>query len=258
MFPPVDPHAIREFLLSAAAAWAAWRLISLGLGQRFRGVLTYVGLFAAIEFAFSILDIRSSLYFLVYFFMRPVLCTCAVVAVRELLAVMFLEYPGIKTVGRWAMYAGILLSAGFSIAITTLIWTVGAAGRKKWALFYLDIGERSIVMTLVVVILVILFVLSRYPLHLGKNTVATCVFFGVFFLCQSAQLFAASIAPDLFNAAADWVADSSMALCLGGWALTLRPEEAPSRQAAFSSPAEDGLLRQLDAFNKVLVRATGR
>lgn len=258
MFLAVDPHAIREFLMSAAAASAAWRLISLGLGDRFRAVLTYVGLLAVIEFAFSILDIRSTLYFWVYFLMRPVLCVCAVYAVRELLTVMFREYPGIETVGRWAMYAGILVSAGFSLAITKIFWRVGAAGGSSWGLFYLGIGERSVVITLVIVILAILFALSRYPLHLGKNTLLTCAFFSVLFLSQAAQIFVANISPLLFNHVADWVTDISITLCLAGWAMLLRPQKSQIARVAFSNPAEDDLLRQLDAFNKILTRATGR
>lgn len=244
--------------MSAAAAWAAWRLISLGLARRFRAVLAYVGFLAGSELAFSVLDIRSLTYFWLYVFVRPVLCACAVFAVRELLTVMFLEYPGIKTVGRWAMYAGILLSAGFSVAITKLIWSVGAAGRKTWTLFYLEIGERSIALTLVVVILAILFALSRFPLHLGKNTRLTCAFFGVLFLSQAAQLFAATMTRLLFSHAADWITDGFMTLCLGAWALALRPGEAPTAQIVFSSPGEEDLLHRLDAFNKILSRAAGR
>ncbi len=258
MFAPIDPHAIREFLLSAAAASAAWRLISLGLGDRFRAVLTYVGLLSGIEFAFSILDNRSVPYFLIYFFIQPVLCVCAVYAVRELLTVMFREYPGIKTVGRWAMYAGILVSAGLTLTITKLFWRVGAAGRPKWGLFYLGIGERSVAVALVVVIAAILFTLSRYPLHLDKNTLLTCAFFSVLFLSQAAQIFVAGMSTLLFNHTANWVADILMTLCLAVWAMLLRPEKAPVARVSFPSPAEDDLLRQLDAFNKLLTRATGR
>lgn len=182
----------------------------------------------------------------------------SILVVREILTAMFDNYPGIRTVGRWAMYVGIATSAGASLALTKFFWNTGASGRHKWGLFYLEVIQRSIVFSLVVVILAILFVLSKYPLHLGRNTYVSCVAFSALFLSEAARLLLDSTARVLHIDFVDQIESVFIALCLGSWAFLLRPEPVPAARVAFSTPQEDHLLQQLDSLNRLMSRAAKR
>jgi hypothetical protein len=175
-----------------------------------------------------------------------------------LLTLTFDNYPGIRTVGRWALYAGIALSVGTSLAMTRFFWNTGAKGRQKWGLFYFEITQRSIVFSLVVVIVAILFVLSKYPLHLGRNTYVSCAFFSALFLSEAATLLLDSTTRVLHNDLVDLIESIFIALCLGSWAFMLRPAVAPIARVAFSTPQEDHLLQQLDSLNQLMSRAAKR
>ena len=254
----MDPTAASEFLQSVAAASAGGRLIRLGLGRQFPAFLGYVIFIAILTFAYGTMDRYSKLYFWTYVAIGPLENIFSILVVRELLTLMFDHYPGIRTVGRWAMYAGLAISAGASLALTKFFWNTGAKGRQKWGLFYFEVTQRSIVFSLVVVIVAILFVLSKYPLRLGRNTYVSCAFFSALFLSEAARLLLDSTARVLHIDFVDQAESVFIALCLGSWALMLQPKAVPVARIAVSTPREDHLLQQLDSLNQLMSRAAKR
>jgi hypothetical protein len=200
----------------------------------------------------------SKSYFWTYVAIGPFENIFSILVVRELLTMMFHNYPGIRTVVRWAMYLGIVLSTGASVALTRFFWNTGAGHRTKWGLLYFEVAQRSIVFSLAVVIVAILFVLSKYPLHLGRNTYFSCAFFSALFLSDAVRLLIDGMTRALYTDFVDWTASAFIALCLGSWALLLRPEPVPVKRIAFSTPQEDHLLRQLDSLNQLMSRAAKR
>jgi hypothetical protein len=254
----MDPNAATEYLQSIAASAAAGRLIYLGLGRRFPALLAYAFFVAVLNFAFGAIDRYSKLYFWTYIAIGPLENIFSILVVRELLNVMFEHYPGIRTVVRWALYLGIVLSTGTSVALTKLFWNTGARHRTKWRLLYFEVVQRSIVFTLVVVIIAILFVLSKYPLRLSRNTYLSYAFFSGLFLTEAVRLLIDGMTRALYTDLVDWTASVTIALCLGSWAFLLRPEPAPAARVAFSTPREDQLLHQLDSLNQIMSRAARR
>ncbi len=230
----------------------------LGLARQFPALLGYFLFVAVLESAWAVMEQSSRIYFWTYVLIEPLEYIFSILVVRELLTLMFDNYPGIRTVGRWAMYTGIVLSAGTSLALTKFFWSTGAKGRHKWGLFYLESTQRSIVFSLVVVILAILFVLSKYPLHLGRNTYVSCGFFSALFLSEAVRLLLDSTARVLYNNFADRTESIFIALCLGTWAFMLQPAAAPVTRVAYSTPQEDHLLQQLDSLNRLMSRAAKR
>ncbi len=244
-----------EFVRATAATAASGRLLYLGLGRRFPALLGYL-LFTVLSSASSILiNTTSILYFWIYISLVPLDCIFSIFAVRELLMLTFDNYPGIRTIGRWAMYAGMGLSLAVSLVLTRMFWAVGATGRQKWGLFYFEVAQRSIVFSLAVVIIAIIFVLSKYPLRLERNTYVSCAFFSALFLSEAIDLFLEAQARLLFNRYAEWTADFVIALCLAGWAALLRPQTATVARVAFTDPQEDHLLQQLESLNRLMGRA---
>jgi hypothetical protein len=207
-----------------------------------------------IQFALGSFPLKSSTYFWLYLASLGVNWVIDIFVVREMFALALGEYPGIRTAGRWAMYGATAVSVTASLAITTFFWNGGARGRSN--LFYVEVVNRSVVFTLAVVVASILIFLSRYPLHLHRNTYISTSFFGAVLLSEAALMLVDSLSPHLYSDLVDRTQVSFVAACLVGWAVMLRPQTAgaPAR-VSFETPAEQQLLRQLESFNSLLSRS---
>ena len=127
----MDAHTATEFLQSAATTAAVGRLIYLRLAKHFRALTAYLILLAITNFLYAILVWTSVLYFYAYIFLVPLDCIFSIFAVRELFALVFDNYRGIRTVGRWSMYAGTAVAITTSVVLTRLSWDRGAQGRSQ-------------------------------------------------------------------------------------------------------------------------------
>jgi hypothetical protein len=254
------PHVATELSLAAAAASTGVRLIYLSLAKRFPALLAYLVLLAVINFDFGLQNPTSALYFWSYLVLEPLKCVFSIFAVRELFALTFIHYPGIRTVGRWVMYAGVALALGISLLLTGFFWSGAAGGRAHSHLFYLEVSQRSVVFTLAFVIVAILLFLSGYPLRLSRNTLVSGGFFSVLFLSEACQLLVDSLAPALHIHSVDWAGAVFVSASLIGWAalLTPEPQRAPAQIRFSRPPEEDHLLQQLTALNRLMTRAARR
>lgn len=249
--------SLPKLLEGTAASVAAARLFSLGLAKRQAALLTSLVLTAVVLFALASFPQASAPYFWLYIASVAVNWVVSVWVVREMFALSLEDYPGIRTVGRWAMYAATGISVTASLAVTGVFWNGGARGRSN--LFYVEVVNRSVVFTLAVIVASILVFLSRYPLHLHRNTYVSTSFFSAVFLSEAVEMLIDSFNPLLHSAWVDKTQVIFVALCFGGWALMLRSQTAgaPAR-VSFEKPAEQELLRQLESFNALLARAGRR
>jgi hypothetical protein len=252
----MDPNAATELIEASGAAAAVARLVYLKLAQRFRALFAYLVFLAAMEIGIGSLSQASKYYFWGYVALEPLECMFGIMAVRELLALTFNDYPGIRTVGRWVMYAGMALAVGISLFLAGFFWNNSASGRAHSHVYYFELSKRSIVFSLAFVIVTILIFLSKYPLHLSRNTLVSSAFFSILFLSEASRLLVDSLAPQLHNQYVDWTENIFTSLCLFGWAALLKPEsqQLPVR-IRFPSPREDHLLDQLNALNRLMTRA---
>lgn len=244
-----------ELIQATGAAVVAVQLIRLMLVKRFPALFGYLLLLVSMDLAFSGLDDRSNIYFYSYVLLEPLKSLLSILAVRELFALTFEKYPGIRTAGRWAMYAGLFLAVSISLAVSP--WTGGTHGSH--VLFYFEVAQRWVIFTLAITLGVILWSLSRYPLHLPANTLRSSLFFSSLFLCDAARLLIDSLMPNLHSPTVDTTQSVFSGLCLFAWASMLRPaEETLPAVVTFSTPREDYLLQQLTAFNRMMTRAARR
>jgi len=183
----------------------------------------------------------------------------SVLAVRELFALTFQSYPGVRSLTRWVMYGVMGLSLAVSLAITGMFWNGAATGRAHSHLFYVEVFVRSVVFGLAAVIIGNLLLLSKYPLHLSRNTLVCSAFFSAMFISQACGLLLDSLAPQLYDRYIDSVGEAFVIACLAGWAVMLKPEQAhvPS-QIRFATPQEDHLLHQLESLNQLMTRSARR
>jgi hypothetical protein len=254
----VNPQFATLIVESAAATFAVGRLVHFRLVHRFPALLGFLIFLALFTGLFAIVSHRTPAYFWMYVFYVLLRNVLSIVTVWELFALVFDDYPGIQTVGRWAMYAGIVLSVAASVAVARIFWQ-GGAGNRDAFLFYLEVLQRSVVFSLALVIATMLFVLSRYPLHLSRNTYLSSLFFSLLFLSDAARLLIDSLSPGLYNHYVDWSADAVIAALLGFWAVLLRPEpQADIPRVSPSGSEETHLLEQLDSLNAFLDSASHR
>jgi len=204
-------ESIAEFVQATAAAVAAARLLRLGLARRQRALFTFLLSNALSLFVLSSLPTNSALYFWVYIacnFLNPLI---AVYVVREMFGLTFDAYPGIRSAGRWTTYGLIGIAFAASVVVSVMSWGGGRHGGSN--LFYVEIVDRSVVMTLAVVILGILLFLSRYPLHLHRNTHVSTGFFSAVFLSEAAAMLIDNLSPRLYSYPTDLAQIAFGAVC---------------------------------------------
>ena len=252
----MDPNRIAEFVQSVAAGVAVGRLIQLKLAKRFPALLVWLCALALSHLTGALFPEGSDAYFWFYIFNVPVECVFAIIAVRELFALVFVDYPGIRSVGRWGMYLGILFATAGSLLMVSVFRPNSSDGSVH--LLYLEISQRSIVFSLAVVIATILFFLSRYPLHLGKNTYVSSAFFSALFLSDAVRLLIDSLSRQLYLPEVDQVESAFIVICLITWACMLHAESREPVAVTFSNPQEDHLLEQLASLNQMLGRTVRR
>ncbi len=249
------PHTAALLVEGTGALAAAGRLWWLGLARRFQALFGYLAFLAVGDLTASPLKSNSTAYYHAYLVIESLKCILGIFAVRELFTLIFENYPGIQTIGRWVMYTGIALSICMSTAIT--LWSGGPQRRPP--LFYVELCGRWIVFALAIVICSMLVCLSRYPLRLRTNTIIGSVLFSALFLSEACQLLIDSIAPHFYNHLVDWSESFIAGLCLSLWAVLLKRNDEPVlERVALPESREGHLLQQLNALNQVMARAARR
>lgn len=248
-----------ELMQAAGALAAAARLFYLNLARQFPALLTFLVFLAALDAGFAVEDGRSTVYFWSYIALEPVLSVLSILAVRELLALTLSDYAGIRSVARWTMYCAIGVSFVISLLVTEIFWSRGAAGRaNSQYIFDVELTKRSVVFSLAAVLVVVLFFLSRYPLHLPRNILVSSLCFSAYFLSEATRLALDSLTK-ITNRTVDLAQGGFIAVCLFGLAILLRKDgPKPIPQIHYSSPREEHLLQQLNALNDMMARAARR
>jgi hypothetical protein len=249
-----------DFLLiseAAAAAFAGARLLHFRLGRRFPALISYL-LIASLRAAIlSLVTEKSKTYLWVYLIASPVICCVAALAVREMFALIFRDYPGLRTAGRWALNAALGLSVIVSLLILRAPLPNESANSRR--LFYELVFERSITFSLATIIIILMIFLSRYPLRLDRNTYVASGFFSAMFLAQAAVRLIDSTTLRLLARYADYPEVGFTAFCFLGCGMMLRAASAPApMRVAANKPRETELLQQLESLNSILSRSARR
>jgi hypothetical protein len=254
----MHPLSLAEYLQAAGAALAAGRLLQLGFSRSQPALLAFLTFNSIYLIVLATFGPASNAYYTIYLVGTILYWVVSVVAVREMFALTFDGYPGIRTVGRWVLYAATALAIAVSVLITVAVRH--EYGHGKALLYWAEISNRSVVFTLAVIIAAIVRFLSHYPLHLGRNTYVSTTFFSAVFLSEAGMLVADGLTRSLYIVWVDVAQVVFAGVCFFGWALLLRPElAAPTPQRiSFESPAEHELLQQLDSLNRLLSRAGRR
>lgn len=247
----MDLNRLTSYLLAAAGVLAIYRLIRFRLHQHFPLLLAWLVISATESVLFGALGDTSIPYFWVYVILEPLSWLAAIAAAGELFALVFVAYPGIRTVGRWGLYAGITGATAVYILIASLFHRTSAHGSIH--LFYIETANRAMLLSVAIVILSIRVVISRYPIQYSANISSSTTFLCIVFLSEAGRLLIDSMMPFLLNHYVDGTEDVIRVAATVIWSLTLRSaDEAVRPPKPPRGAQEEHLLDQLKSVNDLL------
>lgn len=238
-----------------AGALVVGRLYWTGLHR------TYRFFFASLAFAVfrsaALLPFgpRYEIYYRIWVSTEPILWLSYVLVVFELYSLVLKRYHGIYSVGRMFFFVSVATST--IISALTVLPTMAGALAKRPLLYYYALAERGIVTSLAIFLLLLLVLVTWFPVPLSRNLLIHCSVYSVYF-------FANNVINLVWHIRAEevgyWIAMSKIGVALGCyfcWAFLLSPS-GEGRTASLHlgrSPAEEKrLLGHLEGLNATLLR----
>jgi hypothetical protein len=177
--------------------------------------------------------------------------------VLELYRLILERHKGLFTVGRWAMYLGIIVSVGLSV-LSLLPHIASAARQRSTVMPYLQAIDQGVNFSLAIFLLLVLFLLSLYPVSLSRNVLVHATVCTVLFLTSTLGVVLYRIFDLHLSTAIDLGLMGISSGCLLAWFFLLSPR---GEQARLSMPwmgpeEESRLLLHLDALNSTLLKAS--
>ena len=242
-------------LLSVSFLLLTVKLSLTGLVRRYRAFSAYL-LFRLIHTAVTLsLGTTSKLYFKFWVVTLPIAWVLWVLTVRELCGLVLENYQGLKTAGRWAMYLGTAVSVG--ISILAALPRIRPAQRSQ-ILVYLAPMDRGISLSLAIFLLLMMFLLSTYPVKLNRNILVHAALFTVFFLANTLSNLLHTLFGLKIPLALDMGLLAASGACAVAWLflLTSKGEEVQRSVIQFSAAQEERILYKLEALNTTLLKAS--
>lgn len=238
---------------AAAAGLTIARLLHFRMWRKFPALISYLLVIAIRASLLSLFPDGSPAYLRIYLIGSTLVCGAAALAVYEMFRLVFLDYPGLRTAGRWSVYTALAIA----LTITSLFLRRPGPGTPlSHLLFYELVFERSIMFGLALIVIILMIFLSRYPLHLGRNTYVASGFFSALLLAQALVRLVDTLSPLHYARFADYPEVAFTTLCLIGWGTMLRPAQTPEpHRPPADKRREAELLHQLESLNGILSRS---
>jgi hypothetical protein len=204
-------------------------------------------------------DTSSNSYLHYWVMTEPIAMAFYVLMVVELYRLVLEKYKGLYTIGRWAMYLCSTISV--TIAAIALIPRIRpTAPQVSKIMGYMLAGERGIVFSLAMFLILLLFFLTLFPVRLSRNVRVHALIYTVFFLSNTLALLLRALfgmkLADQVN-----VAFSIVSVCaVFAWLIFLRPEgeEVPGPALHLGKNYEERVLNGLSALNSTLLKVARR
>ncbi|MCS6953418.1 MAG: hypothetical protein RMK57_08440 [Bryobacterales bacterium] len=232
----------------------AWRLYGFGLHRRYPWFTTFLIANFAQAVVSALAGLETSSYAWIYLISQPIIWFLYIVITLEIYALVLRDHPGIATVGRRTMLAGLAIAVG--VSALTLPADLQRKENVKILMYY-GVIERGISFSLVVFLMLILLFLARYPVPLKRNIAVHAIVFSVFFLSSSLSLFVMNVTGFGVRRIVSTALLAIANACLLAWLLLLSPagEQRTVVLRQRLAPDDEGrLLEQLEALNASLSR----
>jgi hypothetical protein len=234
-----------------------YRLYSVGLYHKYRVFFAYLIFVSLRSPILLLLGRKSPLYAKVWMVTEPVLWLFYILLVLELYSLVLANHKGLYTIGRWTLH----LAVGISLLVSSVIYIPASGGRyaSSVLLSYMLQAERGMFLSLILFLVLIVFLLSRYPISLSRNVIIHSIVYSVFFLTNTLGFLLLSVlGRDIVGRFNLGVTIGSTA-CVAIWLLFLteRGEQVEmTTQEVWGHGDEAHLVAQLNNLNTALLRAT--
>ena len=243
-------------LLLVGSAFMAVKLVTTGLYKKYPFFFAYF-VFRVPNSLWPLLtDFRSDTYFYAYMFTLPITVVFYVLLVMELYRLVLADYKGLQSAGRWAMYAS--LAGALVISVLTLIpkITPTMAQRSK-AVGLVAFSERGVYTALALFIILLLAILSRYPIQLRRNVRVHAVIYSIFFLSGGVVMLIRAVLGLKDVTMVNLLSTVINLACVFSWLILLKPAgEAVAQRTVASNSHEERLMLQLEGLNAALLRVS--
>jgi hypothetical protein len=198
----------------------------------------------------------NNVYGWVWMFTEPVLWLLYILIVLEMYGLVLQKYPGIASLGRWAIFVGL----GIALTVTALTLSADFSNSSEkfsyWGRLVL-VADRGIASSLVLFLLLITAFLSMYPVPLSRNVVVYSIVYAVYFLSTSMVFLVRNVEGGGVRDIVNVISQTVSVLCVTVWIRYLnRAGEAQTviLQHLWRPEQEQHLIEQLDAINATLLR----
>lgn len=235
------------------------KLLKTGLFRAYPYFFSYLVINAPVYAALLFLPVTDNWYFYLWEFVQPVAWFLYIGMVFELYRLILARHKGLYTVGRWAMYAGIVVSVTIS-ALTLAPHLSSQSPQGSRVLPYLVAGERGVDFSLAIFLLFMMMILSWYAVPLSRNVVVHAVIYTVYFLSTALGMFLHSLfgVKNVEVFAAGTAAVSAACMLAWFFLLSRKGEQVRVKQPWIGKEQEQRILSQLDSMNAALLRPAGK
>jgi hypothetical protein len=190
---------------------------------------------------------------------EPISWVFHILVVVELCRLVLSRHRGIYSLLRWAMYGSVAISV--AISIVSLLPQIKPRMSFDTRLIRFWIAtQRGIDFALAILILLILLFLSRYPVRLNRNILVHSTLYTIFFFGGALTGFMHTLFGSSTTARTNLVLEFVSAACIFAWVVFLSPkgEEVQASFPVLNPRHEQHALRQLEALNATLLKASGK
>jgi hypothetical protein len=246
---------VLQGLLLLGSALTALKLFTTGLYKQYPIFFLYFVFRVPNSIWPLVLDLRSNSYFYCYVVTLPLVLLFYILLVRELYQLVLQDYKGLQTAGRWMMYASLVGSV--AIAILTVLPKIQPSmpQRSKIMGFVLN-SERMVDTALAVFIILLLALLSRYPIQLRRNVRVIALVYSVYFLSGTLNMTVRTILGMQSLGTLNVVITVVNMCSVYAWLFLLSPagEKVAVAKQGVKAENERRLLMQLEDLNAALLR----
>jgi hypothetical protein len=245
------------WLLLLGSVLTAAKLYVFGLYRRYPILSIYFSLKVPQLIWPLLIDIRSPAYMQLWLITSPLFMVLYILLVFELYRLVLENYRGLHSILRWAMYVfGVVALVVSTLSLLPTIKPNASATQKTFRLFMAM--ERGVDTSLAIFIILLVLLLSRYPVKLSRNVRLYAIAFPLLFLGSSVGILIRTFNTKLLFTQANVVLQLVYTGSVFIWVLFLNRagEEVPVTTRHFAPEQEKRLLTQLDALNATLLKVS--
>jgi len=233
----------------------AYRLYSGGLSRKYPAFFSYL-LFSAVQNAALLIPNKTgNAYFWTWVATEPIAWFFYVLMFLELYSMITSAHEGIRSVGRTALYVAVGAALAVSVVVS-IPFNAPVTHSRVLSFFYL--AERTINISLVTFLAVVLFMMMRYPIALSRNVIIHSIVYSFYFLSNTVVFLALSLLGFGEHTAGYAVSLLSVAAIMVWLTKFDRAGEAREQRLAMPWMAghEEELIGQLNEINRVLMKVS--